>query len=92
MQQPLLLNAALGQKHCILKKNRKKKLDSKPLNNALFSAYWHDTFQAQGLGSDPYINWFWGDSIELPPWQDHWQARIEEIYQPLYSQRQEQSV
>ena len=91
MQQPLLLNTALGQKHCIIKKNRQKKLVSKPLNDSSFGAYWQDDYQTQGLGSDPYINWFWGDAETLPPWQDHWQTRIEAIYLPLYQCRQENS-
>lgn len=78
MHQPLLLNAVLGQKHAI-----------KPLSDFHFSAFWQDDFQTQGLGSDPYINWFWGDSIEQPAWENYWQARIEKIYTPLYTNRQE---
>lgn len=75
MRQPLLLHAALGQKHC----------SGKALDASGFSAFWEDDFQKQGFGSDPYIHWFW------PEWQGDWQARIEEIYMPLYEYRQEQS-
>ena len=89
MQQPVLLNAALGQKHCYIKKNAKNQPISKPLNDYSFSAFWHDDFQTQGLGSDPYVYWFWGDSSEPPQWQNNWQARIEKIYAPLYASRQE---
>ncbi len=89
MQEPLLLNAALGQKHCLIKKDKKNQPVPKPLNDYSFSAFWHDDFQTQGLGSDPYVNWFWGDSPEIPQWQAHWQSRIEAIYKPLYEHRQE---
>jgi exodeoxyribonuclease V gamma subunit len=77
MQQPLLLNATLGQKH----------LSSKPLNDYTFAAFWNDDFQTQGLGSDPYMHWFWGDNAEEPQWENKWQARIEKIYAPLYAKR-----
>ena len=90
MQQPLLLNAELGQKHCLIKKDRKNQPVIKPLNDYSFSAFWQDDYQTQGLGSDPYVHWFWGDSQEIPKWQDHWQARIEAIYKPLYENRQEE--
>jgi len=89
MQEPLLLNAALGQKHCLIKKDKKNQPVPKPLNDYSFSAFWHDDFQTQGLGSDPYVNWFWGDSPEIPQWQSYWQPRIEAIYKPLYEHRQE---
>ncbi|MCU7939398.1 MAG: exodeoxyribonuclease V subunit gamma [gamma proteobacterium symbiont of Bathyaustriella thionipta] len=89
MQSPLLLNAALGQKHCLIKKDRKNQPVLKPLSEHAFSAFWHDDFQTQGLGSDPYVHWFWGDSAQIPQWQAYWQSRIEKIYQPLYAARQE---
>ena len=89
MRQPLLLNAALGQKHCYIKKDAKKQSSAKPLTDYTFSKFWHDDFQTQGLGSDPYIHWFWGDGLEIPQWEKNWQARIEEIYAPLYASRQE---
>ncbi|MCU7799187.1 MAG: exodeoxyribonuclease V subunit gamma [gamma proteobacterium symbiont of Lucinoma myriamae] len=92
MQEPLLLNAALGQKHCLMTKDRKNQPVIKPLNDYSFSAFWQDDYQIQGLGSDPYVHWFWGDSLEIPPWQAHWQARIEAIYKPLYENRQEEFV
>ena len=79
MQQPLLLNAALGQKH----------LSAKPLTDYSFSAYWQDGFQTPGLGSDPYVHWFWGDNLQEPAWETEWQSRIEKIYTPLYVNRQE---
>ncbi|MCW8930313.1 MAG: exodeoxyribonuclease V subunit gamma [Gammaproteobacteria bacterium] len=79
MQKPLLLNAILGQKHLI----------NKPLSDYGFSVFWSDDFQTQGLGSDPYMNWFWGDSSEEPQWEKYWQERIEKVYSPLYSKRHE---
>ena len=86
MQQPLLLNAALGQKHCLIKGSKK------PLNNSGFYAFWQDNFQTQGLGSDPYVHWFWtGNGQLIPPWEGDWQERIEKIYTPLYAHRQEYS-
>jgi len=91
MQQPLLLNAALGQKHCMLKQGAKKKLSNKPLNNSGFTAYWNDDFQKQGLGSDPYMKWFWGNDSSEPQWESHWQTHIEQIYLPLYERRKESS-
>jgi len=84
MQQALLLNANLGQKHC-MKKNGKLK----PLDNFTFKTFWEDAFQIQGLGSDPYIHWFWSDNNQLiPQWEGDWKERIEFIYAPLYEQRQ----
>ena len=91
MQQPLLLNAALGQKHCYMKKDAKNQLSGNPLNDYSFSAFWHDDFQIQGLVSDPYVHWFWGDSADEPQWEANWQTRIEKIYSPLYAHRQENS-
>ncbi len=89
MQQPLLLNAGLGQKHCYMKASARKPAAAVPLNDFTFAAFWHDSFQQQGLGSDPYINWFWGDSAEIPQWQNGWQEKIETVYAPLYQNRQE---
>lgn len=89
MQQPLLLNAALGQKHSYINKNAKNQPSARPLNDYTFSAFWHDDFQTQGLGSDPYVHWFWGDALDIPQWEKNWQLRIEKIYAPLYACRQE---
>ncbi len=83
MQQPLLLHASLGQKHCA----------GKALDEPGFYTFWQDDFQTQGLGSDPYVHWFWaGDKQEIPQWQGDWQERIEKIYQPLYAHRQEKPL
>jgi len=81
MKQPLLLNANLGQKH----------LASKPLDDFGFAVFWNDTFQMQGLGSDPYMHWFWGEHAEEPVWENNWQARIEKLYSPLYDKRKDNS-
>ena len=89
MQQPLLLNATLGQKHCYIKINAKKQAVNKPLTDFSFAAFWQDNFLMQGLGSDPYVHWFWGDSSQEPPWESCWQQRIERVYKPLYTNRQE---
>ncbi len=91
MQKPLLLNASLGQKHCMLKQDAKKKVTNKPLTESHFSAFWNDDFQTQGLGSDPYMKWFWGDDSAEPQWENNWQLRVEKIYSPLYERRKESS-
>jgi exodeoxyribonuclease V gamma subunit len=84
MQHPLLLNAALGQKHCL--KNKGK---AKPLDDFSFKLFWQDNFLTQGLGSDPYIQWFWsGSDQKIPQWEGDWQQRVEQIYAPLYEHRQ----
>ncbi len=84
MQQPLLLNANLGQKHCAL--------GHQGLDNKAFYALWQDDFQTQGLGSNAYIKWFWADKNEkIPQWEGLWQERIEQIYQPLYHYYQRES-
>jgi exodeoxyribonuclease V gamma subunit len=84
MQQALLLNASLGQKHCMKQKGKLK-----PLDNFTFKFFWEDAFQIQGLGSDPYIHWFWsGDNQPIPQWEGDWKERIELIYSPLYEHRQ----
>ena len=81
MKKPLLLNASLGQKHLI----------SKPLDEYGFTAFWNDNFQTQGLGSDPYMHWFWGEHPEALVWEDNWQLHIEKIYSPLYDKRKDNS-
>ncbi|WP_198265052.1 exodeoxyribonuclease V subunit gamma [sulfur-oxidizing endosymbiont of Gigantopelta aegis] len=89
MNKALLFDAQLGRKHCYIKRNAKNKATNTPLNNFTFAAFWQDQFQTQGMGSDPYINWFWGDQAELPNWEQDWQSAIEEMYAPLYANRQE---
>lgn len=84
MQQPLLLHAALGQQHCL-----GKRLD-KPMTDFDFYSFWVDGFQKQGLGSDPYVYWFW--SNELPLWQGQWQGRIEQVYESLYDCRHQEQI
>ncbi|MFK5894934.1 MAG: exodeoxyribonuclease V subunit gamma, partial [Pseudomonadota bacterium] len=84
MQQPLLLNASLGQKHCLKIKGK-----AKPLDNFAFQTFWQDNFLISGLGSDPYVHWFWsGNDQQIPQWEGHWQQQIEQIYMPLYEHRQ----
>lgn len=84
MQQPLLLNASLGQKHC-LKKNGK----TKPLDDFTFKLFWEDQFKIPGLGSDSYVHWFWsGKSRQIPQWQGDWKEHVEAIYSTLYEYRQ----
>jgi len=68
-----------------------EKLDGK-LVAQLRAIIWQDDYQTQGLGSNPYVHWFWGDSMQIPPWQDYWQERIEAIYKPLYENRQEERI
>jgi len=87
MQEPLLLNASLAQKHCLIKQTKTNKTTQKPLSEQEFINLWQDAFQAQSLGSDPYIHWFFKD--QCPDWQGHWQKHIERLYQPLYELRQE---
>ena len=87
MQEAVLLNAALGQKHCLIKKGKHNSLD----DNA-FAHFWNNNFDTQGLGTDPYVNWFWGDASECPQWEKQWQARIELIYQALYNYRKEEAI
>jgi len=92
MRSPLLVNAAVGQQHCLIKQGKKTQAMTTAVNNAVFSTLWHDSYYSKGLVSEPYINWFWGDGKQLPDWQNHWQARIEKIYQPLYEHRQEVEI
>ncbi|MFK5987081.1 MAG: hypothetical protein QM479_16860, partial [Pseudomonadota bacterium] len=81
MLEPLLLHSSLGKKHCA---NAKK-----PLDNKAFYALWLDDFQTQGLGSEPYVKWFWSDNEQqVPQWQGLWKERIEDIYLSLYQHYQ----
>jgi len=84
MQQPLLLHANLGQQHCL------GKIANKPMTETDFYSFWLDGYQTQGLVSDPYVYWFWSDTI--PQWQGHWRERIEQVYDSLYLCRQQEQI
>ncbi len=70
--KPLLINGVLPEK--IFK--------AKVFEQSHLLKLWQGDFNTQGLGDDPYINYFWPTCPELGDIQ----PLINELYQPIYSQ------
>jgi len=76
MQQPLLLNASLGQSFGL----------DQGFDESKFFQAWAGDMMKPGLKDNPYVAWFWP---EAPAWSEV-EADISDCYSALYQHRREE--